>query len=1084
MQTAAVQREVTTTGLMTKASFGISQDHAAHIMGILRSTLYSRKVLAVLREYGCNAWDEHQQSGQPNRPIHVTLPTMMRPTLKIRDFGRGLSQHDVLYLYTQYGESTKRDTNDAAGMLGIGCLLAGQPIVTREGVTPIENVTVGDWVLTHKGRFRQVTKVMTRPYRGRGYEIHLSQGGKPLVLTEEHPILISDNEGCHSWQLPGEVKAGYRSNKKGIGAWHSYAMLPATLETNVSTLKVLDHLDESFENVSGVLTQKTQGSAPHPCSGDNRTTTWPDFPLYLDLDDYDLGWLLGIFAAEGSATTKQVVFSLHVDEVDLAAAIQRLLQKYFRAESSLFSRPGKNLLEVICHHTALAVLLGNLCGHGAHNKHVPVPVMQGPETLRRGFLDGVFDGDGSLTRSRFTFGVASPDLAWGVRTLMAVLHDKWGTVGTLEDYPDRWSIQFNRHARWSYIMRQGDYLLRPIKEVKEVPLDTTVYNFSVDEDESYVSDFILHNCKAGFAYADSFTVTSWHQGTKSVYIAVLDKSNKGEMQKVHEEPCGGETGIEIQLAAKSKDVDEFNREAQGLFRYFSPQPIINLTLPDLPKGMSKGFIRETEKREWIAVMGCIPYRLNLEQLKEAMIEKGLWDALGHLSGGVYLPIGSVEFSASREELQYTESTIATLTNQIQALLDEYVTDALSTLSKPKVTDWDRRMKATFMHSVLKFPLPKEFHFWTETGVLLFNKETRDGTPKSFRLVNHAFDNVVRVNIKQDVGILIQDDMTRTLRGWHFQHIHDVLAVPKEGFTYEQVKTEIEALAKTAGLSGVPISPLSTRASWSYYSVSGKTRYPPNQKHMARTFTLAARIKDSCPRSESWNRTAPPKTEHVYVIISEFCPTGEISLSDMAQDKTLLKECGLDWPTIYGYKITEKFPVKPEDIEHGIPYKTWRQNTFGNLITDAVKATLRDIAWAELFTSMPHEFMRAVPPRQVSFAADLRDIIAKLSHDLGLTHPVTRYFSKHLEAKKEIAKLTKTRIAYVRKVAKTAEYKTKRSPTEEWLQRLQTAYPMLAVAVKSDSDMGIFHPKHHYNTVVAYIKAQDLLAGGSTSAPEA
>ena len=44
------------------AEFGISKGDEAHLMQILRDTLYSDKVLAVLREYSSNAWDAHAAS--------------------------------------------------------------------------------------------------------------------------------------------------------------------------------------------------------------------------------------------------------------------------------------------------------------------------------------------------------------------------------------------------------------------------------------------------------------------------------------------------------------------------------------------------------------------------------------------------------------------------------------------------------------------------------------------------------------------------------------------------------------------------------------------------------------------------------------------------------------------------------------------------------------------------------------------------------------------------------------------------------------------------------------------------------------
>lgn len=1089
MLTAEVEHDVVTgpAGVLATASFGISETHAAHIMGILRSTLYSRKALAVLREYGTNGWDEHRESGQPDRPIKVVMPTVLKPTLLIRDFGRGLSEHDVLHIYTQYGESTKRSSNTATGMLGIGCLLAGQPIVTREGVKAVEDVRVGDWVLTHKGRFRQVTGGMSRPYQGRGYDIHLSQGGKPLSLTEEHPILVSDSEGCLSWQLPGQIKTGYRSATKGIQAWNSYAVLPATLETTTTTLKVLEYLGDSFSEEGGVLTRKMSWKALHPRSNEpftnTRTTIWPGFPQSLDLDDQDLGWLLGIFAAEGSTTSKQVTFSLHADETDLASAIQKHLEKYFGVKSSLFPRPERNLLEVVCHHPALAALLGNLCGYGAHNKRVPALVMQGPMAIRQGFLEGVFDGDGSPTRPRFTFGVASPDLAWGVRTLMSVLHDKWGTVGTLEDYPGRWCIQFNRHARWSYSMRLGDHLLRPIKDVKEINLDTTVFNFSVDEDESYVSDFILHNCKAGFCYSDSFTVTSWHGGMKSVYAAVIDKSNRGRMDKVYEEPCGKETGIEIQIAVRAQDVDEFCREARDLFRYFNPQPNINIPLPSLPPGMTHGFVTNTKQSDsdsWVAVMGCIPYKIDMQQLKDPLTELGLWESLHRVFGGVYLPIGSVEFSASREELQYTEVTIKAVVAKLQDLTQEYTDDAIKALKTEGMPPWQRRAKVSFLHHTLKFPLPKEYRDLAESHVVLYSREK---TPKSFLLYDSWHGLSSRVRVSLDTHLLLLDShptRQKALNGWKHNYAADMVVVPQEGFTLAQVQAELQQCIQDAKMDGITVTPIKNRAMWQSPRVNYRMSRPVNQKHRDQTFTLTPYFYGGPCRSREWDSAVPPTEDHIYVILREFIPVGlNQDISTMTTDRGILKDLGVAWPTIYGYKTTDKHPVTPADIEKGTPYSEWRIATLAARLTPEFQEILRNNAWANVFKDVPSDDTNY---NQLHFRHQIDIIYSKLMQDLGAKHALTRYFGRHLECTVLHQKADETQVKLAIRLDNAIKHESRRDGPQEWMTRLVNAYPMITLIPEPAR---LAYLGTHYPLLVDYIKSQDSLKNkGSIPDPQA
>src|SRR5580693_184140 len=46
------------------------------------------------------------------------------------------------------------------------CLLPGQEIVTKAGMKPVEQIVPGDEVLTHRGRFRKVTRTMTREHEG------------------------------------------------------------------------------------------------------------------------------------------------------------------------------------------------------------------------------------------------------------------------------------------------------------------------------------------------------------------------------------------------------------------------------------------------------------------------------------------------------------------------------------------------------------------------------------------------------------------------------------------------------------------------------------------------------------------------------------------------------------------------------------------------------------------------------------------------------------------------------------------------------------------------------------------------------
>lgn len=118
MITESTVRNVTKFGDVVEASYTI--EDSAKIFGILRSNIYSDKILAVIREYSTNGWDGHVMAGTPHRPIQVTLPTSLLPSFKIRDFGVGLSEDSVMHIYTSYGTSTKDKSNDFNGTFGLG----------------------------------------------------------------------------------------------------------------------------------------------------------------------------------------------------------------------------------------------------------------------------------------------------------------------------------------------------------------------------------------------------------------------------------------------------------------------------------------------------------------------------------------------------------------------------------------------------------------------------------------------------------------------------------------------------------------------------------------------------------------------------------------------------------------------------------------------------------------------------------------------------------------------------------------------------------------------------------------------------
>lgn len=92
----------------------------AHAFDVLISKQYKNKPESIIREILSNALDAHIEANQ-TRPVEVTLPTFVNPTLTIKDFGTGISPKNIDDVYTVLFESTRNTTNAFRGGFGLGC---------------------------------------------------------------------------------------------------------------------------------------------------------------------------------------------------------------------------------------------------------------------------------------------------------------------------------------------------------------------------------------------------------------------------------------------------------------------------------------------------------------------------------------------------------------------------------------------------------------------------------------------------------------------------------------------------------------------------------------------------------------------------------------------------------------------------------------------------------------------------------------------------------------------------------------------------------------------------------------------------
>lgn len=114
-----IDRPTDFEGMVPQTRIAFKIEANAMLVDILSNLIYKDKVLAVIRELSCNAYDAHISNKNP-KPFSVQVPTKLEPVFAVEDEGCGLPADKIGDIFWTYGSSTKTKTNDQIGAMGIG----------------------------------------------------------------------------------------------------------------------------------------------------------------------------------------------------------------------------------------------------------------------------------------------------------------------------------------------------------------------------------------------------------------------------------------------------------------------------------------------------------------------------------------------------------------------------------------------------------------------------------------------------------------------------------------------------------------------------------------------------------------------------------------------------------------------------------------------------------------------------------------------------------------------------------------------------------------------------------------------------
>jgi (E)-4-hydroxy-3-methylbut-2-enyl-diphosphate synthase len=160
-------------------------------------------------------------------------------------------------------EDEFRGLNEEIHIAVMGCVPEGQPVVTAEGLKPIEHVDEGVEVLTHEGQYRKVLWATRHAFEGEVIEIH-PRGFPPFRVTPNHPVFASaDAEVDRTWVRAEHIQSGWLLEHPETQERAEHARIETVVVGDVRRIPWRGHVHNL--EVDGIHSYVVPGAALHNC---------------------------------------------------------------------------------------------------------------------------------------------------------------------------------------------------------------------------------------------------------------------------------------------------------------------------------------------------------------------------------------------------------------------------------------------------------------------------------------------------------------------------------------------------------------------------------------------------------------------------------------------------------------------------------------------------------------------------------------------------------------------------------------------------------------------------------------------------
>jgi len=405
----------------------------------------------------------------------------------------------------------------------------------------INQIKIGEHVLSHDGKFHRVSKIFKRPYNGKIVSLKVRGFPFELKFTPNHPILVAERKVVRTskttliratkpkWKRAENINVGdylvepviqEESNEKYLDLaenlkcffWEKGKKIP--LENPPEFIVYQNRIYTLQRNRWGALVRTR-------CKGVRRF-----------INKAKLARLCGYYAAEGSSFSKGIQIGNTNREIlnDCLKLFEifGIGKGYINKQDLRKYRKYRPTPLASLNSSVVKRIFNEWFGNRADMKRVPDWILEADQNTIKEFLIGYWRGDGDKQKKRrdFRFSTTSLPLALGVQALLLKIgitstlslekqsRKAFGTKPLYRIHVTSDAEKLKRILCVSldkkeevrhHVFIQDNYAFYKVKSVKYENYRGEVMNLKVEDANSYlVGLFIVHNCDGTLYHKDDW----------------------------------------------------------------------------------------------------------------------------------------------------------------------------------------------------------------------------------------------------------------------------------------------------------------------------------------------------------------------------------------------------------------------------------------------------------------------------------------------------------------------------------------------------------------------------------------------------